>query len=281
MKINEAITKYLEWKSTYAPRATENYPIWLRRFSQTIGNKKVKDITVEDWVLFSKTLEHYSPVTIRYATIICKNFLLFLRLTDIKSLDPRVIRIPRVMSKPRTAVTEDDFRKIKALGYASYRSLQDQLIVSFLWDTGVRVSELCDININQVDTEKLTAIIQTKKSTKERRIFWGERTNQLLQEYLVTRVRLNKSLALFASQKGDRMVSRTVQRKIRDIVTRAGLDPTITTHSFRHGWGHYRRDKNAPLAFIQKGLGHSSPISTFIYEQYSDPDFEETAKSYF
>ena len=77
-----------------------------------------------------------------------------------------------------------------------------------------------------------------------------------------------------------RLTTRTVQRVIKLSVQKAGLKERITPHSFRHGWAHKRRDQNAPLAFIQKGLGHISPISTFIYEQYNDMDFLQNANKY-
>jgi site-specific recombinase XerD len=95
----------------------------------------------------------------------------------------------------------------------------------------------------------------------------------------------NHSSALFLGwnkNKGwsQRLTSKSVQRTIKYYVDRAGIKEKITPHSFRHGWAHKRRDQNAPLAFIQRGLGHINPISTFIYEQYNDVDFERNANSY-
>ena len=77
-----------------------------------------------------------------------------------------------------------------------------------------------------------------------------------------------------------RLTSRSVERMIKKYVSLAGIREKLSPHSFRHGWAHCRRDQNAPLAFIQKGLGHVSPISTFIYEQYNDKEFEAHASSY-
>ena len=76
-------------------------------------------------------------------------------------------------------------------------------------------------------------------------------------------------------------IDRGKERIIKHYVNKAGVIEKITPHSFRHGWAHLRRDQNAPLSFIQRGLGHLNPVSTFIYEQYSDIDFERSAKTYF
>ena len=97
----------------------------------------------------------------------------------------------------------------------------------------------------------------------------------------------NKATALFIGQQNNnkswssRLTKRSVERIVKHYSKKAGIVEKITPHSFRHGWAHMRRDQNAPLSFIQKGLGHLNPISTFIYEQYSDLDFERNAKAYF
>jgi integrase/recombinase XerD len=76
------------------------------------------------------------------------------------------------------------------------------------------------------------------------------------------------------------MTTRSVQRFIKRYVSMSGIKEKITPHSFRHGWAHFRRDQNAPLSFIQRGLGHVNPISTFVYEQYDDREFVDNAKAY-
>jgi integrase/recombinase XerD len=161
-------------------------------------------------------------------------------------------------------------------------------MVRMLWDTGVRVSELCDMDVSQIDEEKHSAIIQTKKTSKKRIIVWSEATHKLLLKYLTIRLELhkyNQATALFIGWKKDngwtsRLTSRSVERRIKWYVDRAGIKEKITPHSFRHGWAHQRRDQNAPLAFIQRGLGHSNPASTFVYEQYNDVEFERNANTY-
>ena len=77
-----------------------------------------------------------------------------------------------------------------------------------------------------------------------------------------------------------RITTRTVERLLKAYTQKIKILEKITPHSFRHGWAHKRRDQNAPLAFIQKGLGHLSPISTFVYEQYKDIEFENYASKY-
>jgi site-specific recombinase XerD len=161
-------------------------------------------------------------------------------------------------------------------------------MIRLLWDTGVRVSELCDMDITNIDENKTSAVISTKKTGKKRIIVWSNETHDLLLKYMPIRLelhRINKSTALFiGTEHGKgwsvRLTPRSVQRRVMYYVNRAGIKEKITPHSFRHGWAHKRRDQNAPLSFIQRGLGHLNPVSTFVYEQYCDNEFEKSAMNY-
>ena len=285
------IKEYLEWKGTYAHRASVNYKIWLKRFVEVCGIKHLDNYDVSDVVKYRNWLEgHYSPCTVSFATVVMKNFFQYCKTQNYSCLSPTLIRLPRINAKSHRAVTENEYNKIiSVILLNEFIPLRDSIMIRMLWDTGVRVSELCDLDISQIDEQKRSAVIKTKKTGKHRIIVWSDETHQLLKKYMAIRLELhrynNKSSALFVGcNKGSgwsmRLTSRSVQRSIKYYVDRAGIKEKITPHSFRHGWAHKRRDKNAPLAFIQRGLGHSNPISTFVYEQYNDLEFERSANSY-
>jgi site-specific recombinase XerD len=161
-------------------------------------------------------------------------------------------------------------------------------MIRMLWDTGVRVSELTDLDLTQIDENKHSTVIVTKKNGKKRMIIWSKETHRLLLRYISLRLKLKShkgSPALFLGQTskrepGVRITRRSVERIVKYCVDRAGINERITPHSFRHGWAHKRRDQNAPLAFIQRGLGHISPVSTFMYQNYHDWEFEKSARKY-
>jgi integrase/recombinase XerD len=288
--MKEKITKYLEWKGTYAPRASVNYKIWLERFIQVCGDKALEEYTISDYVKYKNWIEnHYSSYCVQYATIIIKNFLKFYRDQNYTCLSPSFIRIPHVQAKSHRAITEDEFKKmISNIPENEFGLLRDQLIIRLLWDTGVRVSELCDLDISQINENSRSAVIHTKKTRNQRIIVWSEETHYYLMKYMSMRLELHQASnasALFISLNkennwGSRLTTRSVQRIIKLSVNNAGIKEKITPHSFRHGWAHKRRDQNAPLAFIQRGLGHINPISTFIYEQYNDNEFVKNANMY-
>lgn len=288
--MHEKIQAYLEWKATYAHRASINYKIWLNHFLSVCGEKSIEDYSSTDVVKYHRWLEvHYGSYCIQYAMIVIKNFFQYYKLNNYNCLSPSLIRTPRINAKSHRAITEEEYKRIvDVIPTNEFFHLRDSILIRLLWDTGVRVSELCDLDITQIDENKASAIISTKKTGKKRVIVWSEETQQLLMKYMLIRLELEKqngAASLFVGWKkgkgwSSRLTTRSVERRLKYFVSKAGIKEKITPHSFRHGWAHKRRDNNAPLAFIQKGLGHSSPISTFIYEQYDDTEFMKSARGY-
>lgn len=283
------IREYLNWKGTYARKASINYRIWLNYFVKVCGSKKLEEYTTEDVVKYHEWLEiRYSSFSIQLAFVALKNFLKYCQLQNYQCLSPVLIKLPRLQPKSHRAVTESEYQKIiSVIPNERFINLRDLVLVRMLWDTGVRVSELCDIHLSQIDENKRSTVIQTKKNGRKRLIVWSSETHQLLLRYMTQRIKLpkcNTNYLFIGLQKGRgwslRLVNRTVERVVKYYADRASIKERITPHSFRHGWAHKRRDQNAPLSFIQKGLGHINPISTFIYEQYEDKEFESYANSY-
>jgi len=288
--MNEIIKRYLELKGTYAPRASVAYKIWLKRFVEVCGEKELHEYTVDDYIKYHQWLTvRYNPYSVQLAAVIIKNFLQWCRMQNYTCLSPDNVKPPKVNPKSHRAISEDEFNRIvSVIPSNEFRPLRDLLMIRMLWDTGVRVSELCDLELSQISENKRSAVINTKKTGKRRVILWSEETHWLLMKYLPIRLELrqsNNASALFIGWKrgrgwSKRINTRSVQRILQYYVERAGLKVRITPHSFRHGWAHKRRDLNASLSFIQKGLGHVNPISTFIYEQYNDTEFEKNANAY-
>lgn len=285
------IRKYLDWKGTYASRASVNYKIWLRRFIEVCEDKPLGKYTIEDIIKFKHWLEtRYGSASVQFAVIVLKNFFNFYKQQNFDCLSTAFIKIPPLIRKSHKAITEVEFQKIlERIPTKEFLGLRDALIVRLLWDTGVRVSELCELNLSQISDIKNSAVIFSKKSQIQRVIVWSAETHLILLKYMNQRLKLNVkkdySALLIGYLRGrgwtKRLTQRSVERMIRNYASKAGIIQKLSPHSFRHGWAHKRRDLNAPLAFIQKGLGHSSPVSTFIYEQYGDLEFETNAGKYF
>jgi len=262
------------------------------KFLEVCGNKHIEDYSISDIVCYQKWLKtRFSPYSVQYATVIIKNFFKFYKDQNYKCLPPSLIKRIKGSAKSHRAIKEEEVEKIVSLiPENEFPLLRDLLIIRMLWDTGVRVSELCDIDVMQIDSNKKSTVIATKKTSSKRIIVWSDETHRILVKYLGIRSQLHSlshyhSTSLFVGwtyQKGwsNRLSTRSVERIIKQYAHKAGIVERVTPHSFRHGWAHLRRDQNAPLSFIQRGLGHLNPVSTFVYEQYSDSEFESRASAF-
>jgi site-specific recombinase XerD len=283
--MQKEITEYLAWKGTYAPRAAQMYRVWLERFLEVNGSKALSKYAVADIVRYRLYLEKYSPYTAQFATVAVQNFFKYWKLQGKSCLSPELIKVGKTNPKSHRAVTEDEVSKILAvIDESSFAAFRDRIIVRMLWETGVRVSELTSLNIEQISRSRNKTSLITKKNNKRRIIVWSKETHILLSQYLELRQILTNTSPLFISNcmsGNTRLTPRSIERIVSYYARKASITEKVTPHSFRHGYAHHRRDKyNAPLSFISRALGHQNPVSTFIYEQYSDTEFESQAEKY-
>lgn len=285
MYLEKAINEYLAWKGTYAPRAAVNYRRPLNIFRNVNGNKDICTYDIPDLVKFKNWItDKYVPCGVQFAMTVIHNFFKFWRLQQKSCLSPELIKVGKGHPNSHRAVNENEFKKICAvINEPSFVALRDKLIISMLWDTGIRISELTGLNIEQISREDRKVVIPTKKNQTKRIIVWSEETHDLLYQYLPLRAIITRSSPLFISNcmsGTGRLTGRSIERMIAYYTQKAGIQEKVTPHSFRHGWAHHRLDKKASLPFIQRGLGHRNPMSTHVYLQYTDKDFETQALEY-
>ena len=280
MTLSEGITEYLEYLRASTTRAEENYGRYLKQFLET-GDSLLKSITLSDVAKFQLTIRATkSPKTWEYVSSILRAFFHY-HYSRI-SFDWRMVRVKKVLAKSHSIMEPQEFEALdKSVVDYEYPDLQKKLALNLLWNTGMRVREL--VNLNLEDLQGNRAAIPTAKRHQKRIVMWSERTSYLLNQYLLIRKELGGE-ALFINieykdgWKGP-ITTRAVQRWFKVMCQRAGTR-RLTPHCCRHGWAVFRRKKGAPFSFVQKGLGHSSPASTMFYQQYTDKDFEEEAASY-
>lgn len=281
--MEQLIEEYIAWKATHAPRASVNYRTWLEKFARKV-NKPLSKITVNDVVEYHKSLSHYSPYTIQFAMVAVKNFIRFQRVQGRKCVAPELIRVKKVTANSYRALSVDEFnRTIAKVSTNSFYGKRDDLILRLLFETGIRLSELCDLNISDIDPIYSTTLIATKKTVNKRQIFWSEDTRKRMATYLPIREGISKSPALFTGRHtgkiSQRLSHRAVQRMVKKYLTRAGINGR-SPHSFRHGKAHQLRDSGASLPLISQVLGHVDPKSSFRYMKDHDAEFEQNARRF-
>ncbi|MCG8420667.1 MAG: tyrosine-type recombinase/integrase [Proteobacteria bacterium] len=157
-------------------------------------------------------------------------------------------------------------------------SLRDRALLEVLYGAGLRVSECCALDLDDIDRDRFDtpmAIVRRGKGGKNRQVPLGSKAERALRDYLAVRNALRgrrsgqvDDRALFVNYRGGRLTPRSVQRIVSHCVTSAGTCEA-TPHALRHSFATHLLDSGADLRAIQELLGHASLASTQIYTRVS------------
>ena len=170
---------------------------------------------------------------------------------------PNVLPIDQVFALLDTTVTP-----------ATTLSLRDQALLELLYASGIRVSELVALDLQDVDLQSGTLRVQGK-GRRERQVFFGKTAAQALQAYLEVRPAPLGPTALFVNHRGGRLSTRGVQLLIKKHCQRTGLPARTSPHTMRHAFATHLLDNGADLRAIQELLGHQQLSTTQKYTHVS------------
>ena len=156
-------------------------------------------------------------------------------------------------------------------------------IVTIMLDTGLRVSELCGLDIDDLDFEDLSALVIGGKGEKDRTVLFTNSTVDAINSwYPMRKSRLERcknetdNRALFLSSRGNRMNPRSVQKIIDKIAEAADIPKTkLSPHTLRHTFATGLLERGADLVTIQRLLGHASIATTRVYLEIGDQTLRE------
>jgi integrase/recombinase XerC len=145
------------------------------------------------------------------------------------------------------------------------RAFRDRVIYIVLLNTGLRVQELVNLDIADINLAEKRLTI-TAKGNQEATRFLNARVRRILEQYLKYRKKLaTDSPALFLSSHKQRLSVRQVQRSFEQWVRAAGINKRLSIHSLRHTFASTLYEKSNNLLAVQQALGHRSITSTMIY----------------
>lgn len=143
-------------------------------------------------------------------------------------------------------------------------NIYEKLYISLLYSTGMRISELTNLKIEEIDFERKTIYISNSKSRNQRFVILSESVNILIQLYMEI---FKPKLYLFfkSGNKNLPVSTRRLQDLFQKIVKRSKIKKKITSHTLRHSFATHLLESGTNIVYIQKLLGHSSILSTILY----------------
>ncbi|MCL5874615.1 MAG: tyrosine-type recombinase/integrase [Candidatus Thermoplasmatota archaeon] len=204
----------------------------------------------------------YSKSTIYLYIRALQSFLLYLGLENLGHL-----KAPKRPQKVPNYLMNDEVTAI----ITNCRNLKERLVVKLLVYTGIRVSELCSIRVQDIDINSKTLKIRNGKGDKDRLVVFSDKVVSDLRLYIMEmKDSKGRTDFLFPTSKSKRVSPVTIERVVRNIVKRSGIPKKVTPHTFRHTFATSLLRNGADLRIIQLLLGHSSISTTQIYTHMDD-----------
>ncbi|WP_445666305.1 tyrosine recombinase XerC [Fodinibius sp. AD559] len=259
------LTQFLEFCTNHFDESEENVDI-----------TKIERLTIRLW------LGHLSERSLAKSTIARKvaavrSFCKYCFKRGIVEQNPAHLLIVPKKDKPlpKTANAEDLNRMMDLAEGNTPKSAQNRAILELLYGTGIRLSEL--VNLNEEDINfKLNQIKVLGKGAKQRIVPFGKQAGNALKNHLDTKQKLygkrtdaDARKAVFIAASGQRLYPRAVQRIVKDYLQRASEVTQKSPHVLRHSFATHLLDQGADIRVIKELLGHANLAATQVYTHTS------------
>ena len=288
--------EHLEVEGGRSSKTAENYKLYLERFVEFSNDTIVDKITSEMIRKYRLWLNRYKNnnddelaiITQSYHLIALRGFLTYLAKRDISSLSPEKIELPKVSRKQVTFLHYDEVaRLLDTIPLDSEVGLRDRAIIELLFSSGLRVSELANLNRDHVNTKRREFMVRGK-GQKDRPVFIGEAAALRVEDYLAAR--LDNLPPLFLSYSHNnvattsggyrRLTARSIQRIISKYARLAGITKHVSPHTMRHSFATDLLMNGADLRSVQSMLGHSNISTTQVYTHVTDEHLREVYEKF-
>lgn len=296
-ELKQQFLEYLEIERGRSVKTVENYDRYLERFLQFIQVSQPEKITEEQVKNFRMHLnrqpgtktrgraETMKPRTQNYYLIALRAFLKFLRKRGIKSLNPERIELAKVSERSLDLISPTELKRLmNAPDTKTLEGKRDQAILELLFSTGLRISELTGLCIDDVDLSRDEFSVRGK-GDKVRVVFLSDSARKALKDYLKNRKDMDDAMFVRYGRKmndgGDlRLSPRAVQRLLKKYAAAAGITRKVTPHVIRHSFATDLLSNGADLRSVQALLGHANIATTQVYTHVTDKHLREIHKKF-
>lgn len=318
-ELKSQFLEHLEIEMSRSKKTIENYDHYLDRFldwSRIRDPKDINDDLIRSYRVWLNRFQDESgrplkKITQNYYIIALRSFLKYLAKRDVKTLPAEKVEVGKSVRKEVEFLDVDEVERIlEAASGSDFKSLRDRAMLELLFSSGLRVSELINLNRDKLDLKKQEFAVRGK-GEKLRVVFVSDTAKKALEKYLDKRtdidtavfVRDSKALEKFQSKKKEailkpgfrksespalgegrkdslRLTPRSVQRMVKHYAAKAGIIKDVHPHTLRHSFATDLLINGADIRSVQAMLGHSSITTTQIYTHITNQQLKEVHKAF-
>lgn len=245
----------------YSQKTIKSYLLCLKvYFNYNHNYKKMDRENIKNFLLKLKT-NHKSPQTINlYLNSIkyyYRDILKYSKKIDIK-FTKRNLKLPIVLSKDEVVEIVDNIKNKK-----------HKLIIALAYSSGLRVSEIKNLRVKDVDINHFTIHIKNAKGRKDRITVLSKKIVKLLSKLICLK---DKSDLVFETERGGKYSTRTLQKIFSDALKKSKIKKDATFHTLRHSFATHLLENGTDIRYVQELLGHNNIRTTQIYTHVTNPN---------
>ena len=279
LKINQSIisySEYLLYQKGLSQNTVDSYTSDLTKLSNYLQNQDLSKTNIDNFFIEMSEF-HYSVSTKKRMHSSIKNFLKYISENeDYESIDISDIKLKSSNKLPEVLSITDIENMINFYNHETYLESRNRTVIDVLYSTGCRVSELCDINLSDIDLDEKYLKLKGKGS-KQRIVPIGSMLYKNLLQYLNVRNTFlqNRGEPLFLSKSKKKLDRTAVFRIIKKTAKNISLQVDVHPHTLRHSAATHMLEGGCDLRTVQEFLGHSSVSTTQIYTKVTKEFLEE------
>ena len=277
-KIQQFLDYIMEEKG-YSNNTLAAYRNDLSQFVEQIESKtesweQVDRDLIIDYIMAMKADQEYASSTVARKVAAIKSFFHYLVDHGWLEDDPTAtLDSPKVHKRLPKAISADDLERLLAQPAAdrSAKGLRDRALLELLYATGLRVTEVVSLDVDDVSLASATLRLVRSRDKAERVIPIHDRAIEPLREYVEQgRMQLLHNAeepALFLNHRGHRLTRQGLWLIVKHYVREVGILEEVTPHTLRHTFAAHLIERKADLEYVQEILGHASISTTQVYTQ--------------
>lgn len=274
---------YLKFEKNYSMNTINSYLSDIKEY-QEFKKGDILSSTKEDILAYLKTIKNLESTTISHKISSLKSFFKYYQKREKIKVNPLAnIKSPKIAKKLPTYLTLEEISKLLDVEIKSPYDARNKAILELLYSSGIRISELCNMQTSNYNSyECIIRLIG--KGSKERIIPLGDYAISVLEDYINNyRPKINKKNinSIFINNRGDAISRQFIFKVIKKECLKKGIRKNVSPHTLRHTFATHLLQNGADLRIIQELLGHENISTTQIYTHVSNQELKNDYQKFF
>ncbi len=287
--MDKQITNFLDYivnDKKLSDNTLQSYRRDIMQYKKYIDNNKinytkVKPEDIKEYLNYLKEMNKKSSTISRNLASLRLFYQYLLKNNKVKKDPTEGISSPKVEKRvPNILTTQEVSLLLDQPKDVDLKGIRDKAMLEFAYATGMRVTEIISLNIDDVNIEE--GIVTCKNGNKQRNIPLGSLSLKALKEYIIDArpiiIKSEDEKALFVNINGKRLTRQGFWKIVKYYKDQAHITKEITPHVLRHSFATHLLQNGAELKAIQTMLGHSDISSTQVYMQFQDESLKNIYK---